>query len=1542
VRKNQFLGYTAFFSVIISIVITIVSCSQKKSSYSGKKKEKYDGPEMIARMDYERTKDPTTGLVPRDQLRIAMEQTRLSKLDMANRRDFIEALTWVERGPNSDATGPSNGNTRANAGVSSGRVRAVMVDSTDATKRTVWVGGVDGGLWKTTDITASPATWVLVNDFLSNLAVADICQDPRPGFQNIMYFCTGESYYNFDAVQGNGVFRSTDGGVTWNYLASTSTYQNCTRIRCDFQGNIYLATRGSGLLRSTAVSAGAAWTNITPNGLPVDICDMEISSTSVAGRLHVVTGIFSTQGYRYTDIPATVTSATWTSPAVAFPSYTMRAEIACSGSTLYALPAENSGTDVPTIYKSTNGGANWAATTGQPTAGWGGGQTWYNLAVAIDPSNPNNCIVGTLDAWKTTNGGTSWSQISTWVGTTPVNQYVHADIHNITWYDGGSKLLFGCDGGIHYSSDQGTTIRDRNVGLRIKQFFSCAIHPSTTNYFLAGAQDNGTHQFSNAGLSSTVEVKGGDGGFVAIDQNEPQYQFCSYVRNDYRRSTNGGATWTNVTLNAGTGQFINPYDYDNTANIMYCGDDPGTFRRWTNPQTGSTSAVVTITGFGGGSVLAASVSPYTANRVYFGTDNGRVVMVDGANTIASGSAGTNISTGLPAGAAVSCINQGTSDQNLIAVYSNYGINNIWVSTNGGTSWVASDGNLPNMPVRWAMFHPGDNTKAYIATETGVWETTLLNGASTVWIANNTFPNVRTDMLEYRSSDGTIAAATHGRGLWTTTIPTVSTPDIQFQSSTGASTEATAFTSGCRGYTDYTVNMTIANPPTGTATVTLGVAGGATATQNVDYIVTTNGNFTTPSMVLSFANGVTTPQPFTVRIFDDAADEIGETFTLNYTLSGTTNAQAGASNQTFTYTITDNDVAPIASFSNTQTVGSLTFDLVQAPGDPLFNSRLQSKRVQMLYKATELTALGFTAGPITGIAFNIGTKSSTRPFTNLTIKMGGTTTANLYNGVSFSVISGLTTVKNAFTYSTILGYNTFTFDAAYIWNGTDNLVVEVCYDNGTADATQVSDHTIGYSDCGTCATGNMFWQDGINCAGSFSSVNLFTNNIKPTIRLTQALAGTAISTALNSTKNVYLGPNDDVYFYDAAGAILARIQNLTAFDYGCTQVTIDRAGSATSPFWNNSTSNNLLQKSIRVVPTNNTASGHYLITLYYTGTEVSNWQTATGNSFSAAQVVKVSNGFFIPDVTPTVPHINDVMIATGSSGTLGSNFTITGDFNNTGFSGFGVGMPGNAQLTAIYRTKNTGNFTDGTIWQYNNSGATYVDALQAPGPDNSVLVQAPHTVALNAGYVSNAGKTVTVAGVLNCGTNSIAGAGTFTLSAAGTLGIGSTAGITSSGATGNIQTTGRTFSATANYIYNGTTNQVTGNGLPATINNLTVANTGAAANNIVTLSGALTVNGTSTLTSGLFSVGANTLRLNGAASYGTGLFRGSATSNLQIGGIVGQLRFDQTTLPNRSLNILTVLGVGNASLASPNLTVNTFTLNPGANFTVLTGNLLLVN
>jgi len=141
----------------------------------------------------------------------------------------------------------------------------------------------------------------------------------------------------------------------------------------------------------------------------------------------------------------------------------------------------------------------------------------------------------------------------------------------------------------------------------------------------------------------------------------------------------------------------------------------------------------------------------------------------------------------------------------------------------------------------------------------------------------------------------------------------------------------------------------------------------------------------------------------------------------------------------------------------------------------------------------------------------------------------------------------------------------------------------------------------------------------------------------------------------------------------------------------------------------------------------------------------------------------------------------------------------------------------------------------------------------------------------------------VNGTLNCGANNITGSGTFNLASGGTLGIGSSDGIASSGATGNIRTTTRTYDAGGNYNYNGSAAQNTGDGLPTTLNGgLTINNSTG-----VTLSQNTTVNGALTLTSGNLSLGANDLTIGSSGSI-SGPIWGSTASSYIVAEGAGEL------------------------------------------------------
>lgn len=124
------------------------------------------------------------------------------------------------------------------------------------------------------------------------------------------------------------------------------------------------------------------------------------------------------------------------------------------------------------------------------------------------------------------------------------------------------------------------------------------------------------------------------------------------------------------------------------------------------------------------------------------------------------------------------------------------------------------------------------------------------------------------------------------------------------------------------------------------------------------------------------------------------------------------------------------------------------------------------RVQYLYRASELQALGLAAGTITDIGFNVLTKNSTIPYSNFTIKMGCTS----LNQLPTSYVQGLSTVANPVSYTTTTGWNTHTLDIPFNWDGFSNIIMEICFDNSSY--TQYDN--VAYS--ATSFTNSVLWDN----------------------------------------------------------------------------------------------------------------------------------------------------------------------------------------------------------------------------------------------------------------------------------------------------------------------------------------------------------------------------------------------------------------------------------------------------------------------------------
>ncbi len=721
------------------------------------------GDSAVERADFEwlRTHDPATGEIPQDirrkelafaanlPVRSERNPLRIGKAGTAT----VTVSDWQSRGP-------------YNIG---GRTRAAAYDI--SRNNVILAGGVSGGMWRSTD---GGQTWQKTTTGTQLHSVTALVQDTRPGKTDTWYFGTGELIGSAGghwgaAIAGDGIYKSTDGGLTWSALASTVSntpqyfdqpFDYIWRLAIDpsvqDKDVVYAATFG-GISRSE--NGGQSWQRVLGSfsNSSSYYTDIVVTSSGVAyaalsqkaigGRSSSEAGLWrSTDGISWTNI----TPSGW-------PQNYERIVLSYAPSNenvLYVLAVTPNSGKKSTYAKTEEWHSLWKYTWLSGDGSGAGGQ-WqdlsanlpafggdvgdyasqrgYDMLLAIKPDDENVVIAGGVNLYRSTDGfstGTKITIIGGYRSTTDFTRYTnhHPDQHDFVFHPTDSRrALSAHDGGLSETTDilaSSVSWTSHNNGYLTAQFYTVAIDEATAGdaKIAGGMQDNGTWVTGSTAADATWEEElGGDGAFCAYSAGG-SVLYASFQNGQTYRLT--PTVWTRIDPAGGSGYlFINPFvlDPNNTSRMYMAGgsvvwrnhnlDQIPAFkerpaaRNWTKLSNSQVS---------GESISALAISTTPANRLYYGTTKGSLRRIDGADSGDPNPVDISTGKGLPADAYVSSIavDPGNADRVIVA-FSNYNILSLFYSSDAGENWQAIAGNLEeysngtgNGPsVRWVRFLP---------------------------------------------------------------------------------------------------------------------------------------------------------------------------------------------------------------------------------------------------------------------------------------------------------------------------------------------------------------------------------------------------------------------------------------------------------------------------------------------------------------------------------------------------------------------------------------------------------------------------------------------------------------------------------------------------------------------------------------------------------------------------------------------------------------------------------------------------------------------
>lgn len=751
-------------------------------------------------MEFLISRDPRANAIPRDIRRREGEFSRTLPLGRARRfaserAQSFQNLVWTERGPN-------------NVG---GRTRAFAIDVANPTR--LIAGSVAGGIWRSTD---DGASWSLRTSPGQSHGTSCIAQDKRTGMTDTWYVGTGEIRGSTSNATrwgslylGDGIFKSTDGGLSWSLLPSTST--GTPQVADPFDYVINIATNPANVAQDEVIAAtyrgiyrsvdgGGSWTQVIAS----DSSFTDIAITQ-SGLMYAVT-----RNSGFTRVWRSTNGVNWNVITTAsFPTIVNRIVIGTAPSNnsfvYFFLQGHLFGPNGHQFWKYTylsgdgsGAGGTWSNRTGNLPVDVST-QAGYDQTIHVKPDDANFVVIGGIDLHRSTNGFAT-NTATTVIGGYPFwpNGLHHPDLQGGAFSPANPNVYYSAnDGGVQKANDitlPNMVWTGLNNGYNVTQFYSVAIPPDAgSDLMLAGAQDNGSRLGNAPGASDWGLAFGGDGTIVEVSPMSQDRLYTQYQNGFIQRMQWNGSDIQDITPDLSFNRlFLNPIvlDPNNPELLYYAGAGPtqnavsGIWRNNNAPLADTLTGWVELPGTDvsegiGYSRRISAIGISTANSanvLYYGTTDGVVKRAVNANgtpavaTITPPAPGAGTVTG----GFVRCIAvDPTNSDHALAVYGNYNYPSLWYTTNGGATWTDVEGNLAGSTgpsVRWAtMFHYNGQLQVFLGTSIGVLSTNALAGGGTVWSqeAEAEIGNVLIAWMDYRPSDNTLAVATHGRGVFTT-------------------------------------------------------------------------------------------------------------------------------------------------------------------------------------------------------------------------------------------------------------------------------------------------------------------------------------------------------------------------------------------------------------------------------------------------------------------------------------------------------------------------------------------------------------------------------------------------------------------------------------------------------------------------------------------------------------------------------------------------------------------------------------------------------